>query len=202
MRLRSKRLLIFLHSVLLPLYTIVNGFSPSKSTKATATASWAPFLPMKMSASSHADCVTIVRVTCDEAEPVMLREGVAQLFKLYFDELYKMGCDLGFQGFQSEWEDLPGKYDFKKQGGLFVAVKGQQLESADQIVGCIALRPLEGRCGEVKRMFIRATSRRNGVGNLLAKAVIGHAWEEGYSEIKLDSLERLVSTKFVSILGC
>jgi GNAT superfamily N-acetyltransferase len=154
---------------------------------------------MKMSENinSPTECVTIVRVTCDEAEPVVLREGVAQLFKLYFDELYNMGCDLGFQGFQSEWEDLPGKYDFKKKGGLFVAVNGPEIKSADQVVGCIALRPLEGNCGEVKRMFIRATSRRNGVGNLLAKAVISHAWVEGYSEIKLDSLERLVSAKFL-----
>ena len=140
------------------------------------------------------DNVVIVQVKCDETESAIYREGITQLFKLYFDELYSLGCDLGFQGFHSEWVDLPGKYDFHKRGGLFVAVVGHEnLKSAEQIVGCIALRPLEENCGEVKRMFIRKASRRSGVGNKLANAVISHAWDQGYSEIKLDTLARLVS---------
>jgi len=49
------------------------------------------------------DRVKIIRVTCLEGEPSVLREGVVDLFKLYFEELYELGCDLGFQGFQSEW---------------------------------------------------------------------------------------------------
>ena len=143
--------------------------------------------------SSDCNNVVIVRVKCDETESTIYREGIAQLFKLYFDELYSLGCDLGFQGFHNEWVDLPGKYDFNKRGGLFVAVLGQEeLKSAEQIVGCIALRQLDENCGEVKRMFIRKAYRRSGVGNKLAKAVIAHAWDQGYSEIKLDTLERLV----------
>ena len=44
----------------------------------------------------------------------ILRQGVKELFQLYFDELYTMNCDLGFQGFQSELTNLPGKYDFNQ----------------------------------------------------------------------------------------
>jgi GNAT superfamily N-acetyltransferase len=40
-------------------------------------------------------------------------------------------------------------------------------------------------------MFIRKTHRRAGVGKKLAETIINHAWEMGYNEIKLDSLERL-----------
>lgn len=137
--------------------------------------------------------VEIVPVYCNNDESPLLRKGVTELFKLYFDELYRLGCDLGFQGFQSEWADLPGKYDFTKKGGLFVAVDNNgSLSDSAQVVGCIALRPLEDECGEVKRMFIRDSHRRKGIGNQLAESIIYHAWQQGYREIKLDSLERLV----------
>lgn len=141
----------------------------------------------------------IVEVRCHEDEPPVLRQGVTELFKSYFDELKELGCDLGFQGFQSEWVDLPGKYDFEKRGGLFVAVETpgdadidlHNLEHSKHVVGCIAIRPLDENCGEVKRMYIRKSHRRNGIGKLMAQAIVDHAWNLEYSEIKLDSLERL-----------
>jgi len=40
-------------------------------------------------------------------------------------------------------------------------------------------------------MYIRKTHRRLRIGLQLAEAVVSHAWNIGYSEIKLDSLERL-----------
>ena len=75
--------------------------------------------------NEEAKSIVLIGVTCDtekDTSPI-LREGITDLFKLYFDELYELGCDLGFQGFQSEWTDLPGKYDFEKRGGIFVAVE-------------------------------------------------------------------------------
>jgi len=184
--------------------------------------------------SDVSETIAIVGVTCSTADKSPnLKSGVVELFKLYFEELYELGCDLGFQGFQSEWADLPGKFDFKKRGGLFVAVvidnppdvpmqskkpKSEEvsddgvlyvspegdlpgvygttlhhaLTGAVQVVGCIAIRPLTDTCGEVKRMYIRKSHRRRGVGKLLANAIVKHAWEEcQFKEIKLDSLERL-----------
>lgn len=166
----------------------------------------------------------IVRVTCQSDESLLFRQGVQELFQLYFEELRQVGCDLDFQGFQSEWTDLPGKYDFTKRGGLYVAVDAtaatataaggddddgqatddihQSLSSIiqlNQIVGCVALRPLDesdNSC-EVKRMYIRESHRRRGIGNLLAKAVMDLAWEQGYDVIKLDSLERLVRVVYL-----
>jgi len=181
------------------------------------------------------ETIAIVGVTCSTLDKSPhLQSGVADLFKLYFEELYELGCDLGFQGFQSEWADLPGKYDFEKRGGLFVAVAiqppsapiqseevksgedsddgvlfvspgsdlpevcgttlGGGLTDALQVVGCIAIRPLTETCGEVKRMYIRKSHRRCGVGKLLANAIVKQAWGEQckFEEIKLDSLERLV----------
>jgi GNAT superfamily N-acetyltransferase len=141
----------------------------------------------------------IVEVRCQADEPPALRQGVTELFKAYFDELSELGCDLGFQGFQNEWIDLPGKYDFEKRGGLFVAVETPNdtkldlynLDHSKHVVGCIAIRPLDEECGEMKRMYIRKSHRRNGIGKLMSKAIVDHAWTIGFSEIKLDSLERL-----------
>jgi putative acetyltransferase len=135
--------------------------------------------------------IKIVAVKCKDDEPPILKQGVAELFKLYFDELYDLGCDLGFQGFQNEWIDLPGKYDFDKRGGLFVATSSDSSSDEIEVIGCIAIRPLDDKCGEVKRMYIRKSHRRNGVGKLLAETIVDHAWELDYEEIKLDSLERL-----------
>ena len=146
--------------------------------------------------------IRIIPVKCDPSEPQALKEGVTELFKAYFDELYELGCDLGFQGFQNEWLDLPGKYDFDKRGGLYVAVainassseaECEQLKmESKHVVGCIAIRPLEGDCGEVKRMYIRKSHRRNGIGKKLAETIMDHAWNNlNYKELKLDSLERL-----------
>jgi GNAT superfamily N-acetyltransferase len=170
--------------------------------------------------------IQIVRVTCQSEEHFLLRQGVQELFQLYFEELRQVGCDLDFQGFQSEWTDLPGKYDFTKRGGLFVALDvaasnnkegnnnhpvnhhkeentvissssmdhNDRITSVLQVVGCVALRPLDesNNSCEVKRMYIRESHRRLGIGNLLAKAVIDHSWDQGYDVIQLDSLERLV----------
>jgi len=150
-----------------------------------------------VSASASTTCgnVNIVAVKCQQDDPPALKQGVAELFKLYFDELYELGCDLGFQGFQNEWIDLPGKYDFGQRGGLFVAISSSTSDSGEsdniQVVGCIAIRPLDDTCGEVKRMYIRKSHRRGGIGKLLAATIVEHAWKLDYEEIKLDSLERL-----------
>ena len=177
-----------------------------------------------MMTTTHPQNIQIHRVTCkNPTEPRVLRDGVTELFELYFHELFDLGCDLGFQGFQSEWVDLPGKYDFDNMGGLFVAVECDQqhhqdyldenhknneklsspsIISSKQVVGCIAIRPLNETCGEVKRMYIRKSHRRKGVGNMLANTIIRHAWVLGYTEIKLDSLERLTgAVKLYEQLG-
>jgi GNAT superfamily N-acetyltransferase len=155
-----------------------------------------------------AHAINIVPVKCSQDEPPALRQGVKELFKAYFDELYERGCDVGFQGFQNEWSDLPGKDVFEKRGGVFVAVSNDpsldlnDLAHSKHVVGCIAIRPLNDKCGEVKRMFIRKSHRRNGIGKLLAETIVQHAWELEYEEIKLDSLERLTgAVKLYEAMG-
>jgi len=193
--------------------------------------------PPQTSPPKNPKNVAIFKVTCDKNENEILKLGVVDLFKLYFDELFDLGCDLGFQGFANEWIDLPGKYDFHNQGGLYVAVEllpplppplsdneekrnghdkkeeNIRVDLSDRyhlqngrdkvdtsvppfdvknVVGVVGLKQLNKSCGEVKRMYIRKSWRRFGIGKMLAEAIIMRSWECGYEEIKLDSLERLV----------
>ena len=197
----------------------------SSSTSTTKSSSNNPFTKKT---------IAIIGVTCNpsfDPSPSILKEGIQDLFKLYFDELYHLGCDLGFQGFQNEWIDLPGKYCFNNKGGIYVAVeidyyehhndndcdnnndhhhhhfvviqpgttdtneKLQQLiQNKNQVVGCIAIRPLTNNCGELKRMYIRQSHRRLGIGKELAKCIMDYGFDVDkcdYMELKLDSLERL-----------
>jgi GNAT superfamily N-acetyltransferase len=61
------------------------------------------------------------------------------------------------------------------------------------VVGCIALKPLESipRAGEIKRMYVQPASRGRGIARLLLEAVEDHAKAIGYEWLYLDSKDDL-----------
>ena len=104
---------------------------------------------------------------------------VRVLFKEYEESI---GIDLCFQGFEEELKGLPGKYA-PPNGGLFIALIDEQP------VGCIALRPLgTTNIAELKRLYVRSSARKLGVGLALAQRAINRAREAGYHLIRLDTL--------------
>lgn len=62
------------------------------------------------------------------------------------------------------------------------------------IVGCIALRPLDRfpSAGEVKRLYVKPEGRGRGVAGLLLDALHGYARGVGYESLYLDSKDDLV----------
>jgi ribosomal protein S18 acetylase RimI-like enzyme len=104
----------------------------------------------------------------------------AALFRAYADAL---DVDLRFQGFDEELATLPGKYA-PPEGELLLA-----LAPDDSALGCVALRPLDGRglC-EMKRLYVEDRARGLGVGRALVAAIIAAAEARGYAELRLDSL--------------
>jgi putative acetyltransferase len=107
---------------------------------------------------------------------------VRALFQEYATAL---GVDLSFQGFDEELRDLPGSYA-PPRGALILA------HLAQDVVGCVGVRPLDAATAEMKRLYVRSAGRARGVGRALARAAIDHARYLGYERMRLDTLPAMV----------
>jgi GNAT superfamily N-acetyltransferase len=105
---------------------------------------------------------------------------VRSLFEEYASSL---GLDLRFQNFDQELADLPGRYA-PPRGGIWLAV-------ADQVAGCVALRPLFTSTCELKRLYVRPAYRGQGIGRLLVQRALDAATDAGYKRICLDTLPQM-----------
>jgi GNAT superfamily N-acetyltransferase len=63
----------------------------------------------------------------------------------------------------------------------------------DEVVGCVALRPLDQipGAGEVKRLYVKPSARGRGVAGLLLDALHEYARSTGYGVLYLDSKDDL-----------
>ena len=109
-------------------------------------------------------------------------DAVRVLFREYVHEL---GVDLNFQDFEQELSTLPGKYAEPK-GRLYLAY------DHTEAIACIALRPFDGNVGEVKRLYVKPTHRRQGISKILAEYIIEEARKIGYQRLVLDTLNTML----------
>jgi putative acetyltransferase len=110
-------------------------------------------------------------------------QAVRRLFTEYAGSL---GIDLSFQGFDSELEGLPGRYS-PPEGALLIAERG------GEPCGCIALRRIDGRTCEMKRLYVQPACRRFGIGRELVRRLLEQARAKGYSSMRLDTLPSMRS---------
>jgi putative acetyltransferase len=113
--------------------------------------------------------------------PVEGAEALASvriLLQEYWDSFGFTPC---FQNFGDEIAGLPGAYA-PPGGRLALAmVEGQP-------AGCIALRRLDQRRAEVKRLYARPQFRGFGLGRALLEWVMAEARAAGYSELVGDTM--------------
>lgn len=107
------------------------------------------------------DSIRAARAEDAETVRVLLREYAAGL-----------EVDLAFQDFEAELADPLEFYELV-------------LLAED---GCVALRRLDERTCEMKRLYVRPAARGSGLGRRLVEAVIAEARLRGYTRMVLDTL--------------
>ncbi len=108
-------------------------------------------------------------------------EMIRLLFREY--EVF-LNVDLCFQGFEEELAGLPGRYSLP-HGALLLGLID------DTAVGCVALRKLEDRICEMKRLYVKPEARGTGLGRTLVDEIIAAAQQSGYALMRLDTLDTL-----------
>lgn len=88
---------------------------------------------------------------------------------------------LSLFNFDRELAELPGEYA-PPFGRLLLASCG------GEAVGCVALRLIEPKICEMKRLYLRDRFRGRGFGYALAVSIIAEAREMGYRKIRLDTI--------------
>jgi putative acetyltransferase len=124
---------------------------------------------------------------------VMLRtvessELVPLVHELFHEYAQAIGTDLEYQGFSAELASLPRPY-VPPRGALYLAYVGAA------VAGCVAMRPLDAQCGEMKRLYVRPAYRSLGLGQQLVEAVIASARTAGHRELRLDTLPTMGSAQ-------
>jgi putative acetyltransferase len=108
-------------------------------------------------------------------------EAAAILFQEYATWL---NIDLSFQKFEDELLQLKEMYNLPT-GAILLAIEN------DVCIGCVAVRKKETTIAELKRMYIKPTARKKGLGDLLLQEALKMATNLGYKKIWLDTLNNM-----------
>ena len=108
--------------------------------------------------------------------------------QLFLEYAASIGVDLEYQGFGAELAGLPGKYAPPTGELLIARVNGVA-------GGCVALRALDRATLEMKRLYVRPSTRGMGLGKRLVEAAIVTAREQGYAELRLDTLATMAAAQ-------
>jgi ribosomal protein S18 acetylase RimI-like enzyme len=113
--------------------------------------------------------------------PAFTGEDLSRARALFEEYASSLHFNLDFQNFREELTGLPGGYA-PPEGCLLLAM------DEERVAGCAALRKIDRETCEMKRLYVRPSSRRLGVGRILALAIIQEARKIGYRRMRLDTV--------------
>jgi GNAT superfamily N-acetyltransferase len=94
--------------------------------------------------------------------------------------------EIGLRQIDQQIAELPGPYG-PPRGEIILAFARKAL------VACGALRELEPKVGEIKRIYVRADHRGPGFGPRLTRALLRRARELGYERVRVDTLPTMAA---------
>ena len=97
-------------------------------------------------------------------------------------------ANLDFQDYEQEFAELPGKYAEPDGCVLLAVVDGG-------VVGCAALRRVQGPTCELKRVYVLPAARGMDLGRKLVEEMLHAAKEAGYQRMCLDVLPEFVAAQ-------
>jgi putative acetyltransferase len=115
-------------------------------------------------------------------------DDTASVLSIWREFIANSPVNLDYQGNDTEFANLPGKYESPK-GCVLLADRDGEIE------GCIALREVSTAICEMKRLYVRPSARGSNVGYNLVARLIAEARGAGYSEMRLDVQEKSVSAR-------
>ena len=106
--------------------------------------------------------------------------------KLINDYMVELCEDLCFQDVEQELATLPGPYA-RPEGVIFFGILNDEPEAT----AMIALKKLDGKTCEMKRLYVAPHHRSHGMGEALVKRLLAEAKAMSYELMRLDTLARL-----------
>jgi ribosomal protein S18 acetylase RimI-like enzyme len=100
---------------------------------------------------------------------------------LFVEYAKSLNFNLCFQSFERELKDLPGDYRIPAGRLVLGRIDGRP-------AGCVALRRLDPKTCELKRLYVRPEFRGHRLGKQLTDHVLDEARRAGYSTVRLDTI--------------
>ena len=111
---------------------------------------------------------------------MLFRSFVGWLRQRYADSIQVIDDYFDVGAYEAEIASLPGDYA-PPRGRLLLAM------SEGHGAGCVALREIDRRTCEMKRLFVDSELHGHGVGRSLCDAIISEARDIGYLSMRLDT---------------
>ena len=97
-----------------------------------------------------------------------------------------LGMNLDFQNTEKEFQVFETMYGKPEGCFIYATINGA-------IAGGVAIRKLDAKICEMKRLFVYNSSQGKGLGQFLCEKIISIASELGYSKMRLDTVAKLKS---------